>query len=163
MFPPFSLWSLQKTSAFSFYLWSFWLCVIAVIPPFFWGVPQKGGGWVRGGGGSCGERLNKGICFHLYCHHHWQHLGRAERTVMCIGVFVGGIKEILSQVNEGRFTQYNDGWTHGFTADIHLKGPDKYSFRTEGFICRYTYPLQPLPPTWGPKLSFRSLLFVVVI
>lgn len=126
-------------------------------------VSHKKGVGGRGVGGSCGEGLNKGVCFHLYCHHHQQHLGRAERTVMCIGVFVGGIKEILSQVNEGRFTQYNDGWTHGFTADIHLKGPDKYSFRTEGFICRYTYPLQPLAPTWGPKLSSRSLLFVVVI
>lgn len=121
---------------------------------------KKGEG---GGMCSCAERLNKDICFHLFCHHHRQHLARAEQTVTWIGVFVGRIKEMLSQVNEGRFTQYNDGWTHGFTADMHLKGSGKYSFRTEGFICRYTYPLQPPAPTWGPKLSSRSLLFLVVI
>ena len=64
-----------------------------------------------------------------------------------IGVFGGGRKEMLSLLNEGRFTQYNEGWTHGFTADVYLKRPGKYCFGTEGFICRYTYPLQPLPPT----------------
>lgn len=77
-----------------------------------------------------------------------------------IGVFGGGRKEMLSLLNEGRFTQYNEGWTHGFTADVYLKRPGKYCFGTEGFICRYTYPLQPLPPTWGPELSAGSLLFL---
>lgn len=66
---------------------------------------------------------------------------------MWIGVFGGGRKEMLSLLNEGRFTQYNEGWTHGFTADVYLKRPGKYCFGTEGFICRYTYPLQPLAPT----------------
>lgn len=41
---------------------------------------------------------------------------------MWIGVFGGGIKEIASKLNEGSFTQYNEGWTHGFTADGYLKG-----------------------------------------
>lgn len=152
-----------KCCIFFLYLGSFWLCVVSLIPPFFWGVSQKKKKGGRGGMCSCAERLNKDICFHLFCHHHRQHLARAEQTVTWIGVFVGRIKEMLSQVNEGRFTQYNDGWTHGFTADMHLKGSGKYSFRTEGFICRYTYPLQPPAPTWGPKLSSRSLLFLVVI
>lgn len=84
----------------------------------------------------------------------------AERMGMWIGVFGGGIKEMLSKLNEGRFTQYNEGWTHGFTADVYLKRPGKYCFGTEGFICRYTYPLQPLAPTWGPELSSGSLLFL---
>lgn len=56
-------------------------------------------------------------------------------------------KEMLSLLNEGRFTQYNEGWTHGFTADVYLKRLGKYCFGTEGFIYRYTYPLQPLAPT----------------
>lgn len=71
----------------------------------------------------------------------------AERMGMWIGVFGGGRKKMLSWLNEGRFTQYNEGWTHGFTADVYLKRPGKYCFGTEDFICRYTYPLQPLPPT----------------
>lgn len=112
--------------------------------------------------GGLGERLNKDICFQLYCHHHWQHLAcelcRANGNG--IGVFGGGRKEMLSQLNEGRFTQNNEGWTHGFTADVYLKRPGKYCFGTEGFICRYTYPLQPLAPTWGPELSLGSLLFL---
>lgn len=71
----------------------------------------------------------------------------AKQMATRIGVFGGGRKEMLSWLNEGRFTQYNDGWTHGFTADVYLKKPGKYCFRrTEGFICRYTYPLQPLVP-----------------
>ena len=41
---------------------------------------------------------------------------------MWIGVFEGEIKEMLSQVNEGRFTWYNEGPTHVFTADVYLKG-----------------------------------------
>lgn len=84
----------------------------------------------------------------------------AEQMGMWIGVFGGGRKEMLSLLNEGRFTQYNEGWTHGFTADVYLKRPRKYCFGTEGFICRYTYPLQPLAPTWGPELSLGSLLFL---
>lgn len=84
----------------------------------------------------------------------------AEQMGMWIGVFGGGRKEMLSKLNEGRFTQYNEGWTHGFTADVYLKRPGKYCFGTEGFICRYTYPLQPLAPTWGPDLSLGSLLFL---
>lgn len=84
----------------------------------------------------------------------------AERMGTWIGVFGGGRKEMLSQLNEGRFTQNNEGWTHGFTADVYLKRPGKYCFGTEGFICRYTYPLQPLAPTWGPELSLGSLLFL---
>lgn len=85
----------------------------------------------------------------------------AERMGMWIGVFGGGRKEMLSGLNEGRFTQHNEGWTHGFTADVYLKRPGKYCFGTEGFICRYTYPLQPLPPTWGQDLSFGSPLFLI--
>lgn len=84
----------------------------------------------------------------------------AERMAMWMGVFGGGRKKMLSGLNEGRFTQYNEGWTHGFTADVYLKRPGKYCFGTEGFICRYTYPLQPLAPTWGPELSLGSLLFL---
>lgn len=87
----------------------------------------------------------------------------AERMGMWIGVFGGGRKEMLSLLNEGRFTQYNEGWTHGFTADVYLKRPGKYCFGTEGFICRYTYPLQPLAPTWGPELSLGSLLFLLFL
>lgn len=86
-------------------------------------------------------------------------LAVAERMEMWIGVFGGGRKEMLSLLNEGGFTQYNEGWTHGFTADVYLKRPGKYCFGTEGFICRYTYPLQPPAPTWGPELSLGSLLF----
>lgn len=87
----------------------------------------------------------------------------AQRMGMRIGVFGGGRKEMLSLPNEGRFTQYNEGWTHGFTADVYLKRPGKYCFGTEGFICRYTYPLQALAPTWGPELSAGSLLFFFFI
>lgn len=83
----------------------------------------------------------------------------AERMGMWIGVFGGGRKKMLSGLNEGRFTQYNEGRTQGFTADAYLKRPGKYCFGTEGFICRYTYPLQPLAPTWGLELSPGSLLF----
>lgn len=55
-------------------------------------------------------------------------------------------KEILSRrLNEGRFMQNNDGWTRGFTADVYLKRDGKYSFGTEGVICRYTY--HPPPST----------------
>lgn len=46
----------------------------------------------------------------------------AERMEIWIGVFGGGRKEMLSLLNEGGFTQYNEGWTHGFTADVYLKG-----------------------------------------
>ena len=39
-----------------------------------------------------------------------------------IGVFGGEIKEMLSRLNEGRFTRYNEGWTHVFMVDAYLKG-----------------------------------------
>lgn len=76
-------------------------------------------------------------------------------------------KEILSRrLNEGRFMQNNDGWTRGFTADVYLKRDGKYSFGTEGVICRYTYhppPLHHTPPhphcnRWPPHEGRSYLL-----
>jgi len=102
-------------------------------------------------GGVSEEDRTKSFVPQIYCHHQWhQHLSLvscAQRMGVWIGVFGGGRKEMLSLPNEGRFTQYNEGWIHGFTADVYLKRLGKYCFGTEGFICRYTYPLQPLAPT----------------
>lgn len=165
--PPFLFPVTVKSAAFLIFFFKSWvfltLCCLFDSTVLLRCLAKKVVVVVGGGMCSCAKRLNKDICFHLFCHHHWQHRARAEQTLRWIGAFVSRIKEMLSQVNEGRFTQYNDGWTHGFTADMHLKGPGKYSFRTEGFICRYTYPLHPPAPTWGSKLSSKSLLFLLVI
>lgn len=99
-------------------------------------------------------RPNKDICFQLRCHHRRQHLGLVTPSARWRWRGGGGgggwgyleveEKEMLSRrLNEGRFTQNNDGWTRGFTADVYLKRDGKYSFGTEGVICRYTYH----PPT----------------
>lgn len=126
-----------------------------LIPPLFRGLPQTTGGvsqkaWTKTFVSSYIATIAGNI---------WLVSG-AEPMGRWIGVFGGGRKEMLSRLNEGRFTQNNEGWTHGFTADVYLKRPGKYCFGTEGFICRYTYPLQPLAPTWGPELSLGSLLFL---
>lgn len=128
------------------------------------------------------KKLNKDICFQLRCHHRRQHLGLVTPSARRWWRGGGGgggwgyleveEKEMLSRrLNEGRFTQNNDGWTRGFTADVYLKRDGKYSFGTEGVICRYTYqpphpsphtpPLQPLAPTWGPRLSAPSPFYSV--
>lgn len=136
-----------------------WLCVVSLstflISRLFRGLSKTTGGvsekdWTKAFVSSYFATINGNILL-ASC---------AERMAMWMGVFGGGRKKMLSGLNEGRFTQYNEGWTHGFTADVYLKRPGKYCFGTEGFICRYTYPLQPLAPTWGPELSLGSLLFL---
>lgn len=69
------------------------------------------------------------------------------------------------RLNEGRFTQNNDGWTRGFTADVYLKRDGKYSFGTEGVICRYTYHPPPHTPTAtaGPHMRAAAICSIAFL
>lgn len=120
---------------------------------------------------------NKDICFQLRCHHRRQHLGLVTPSARWWwrgggwGYLEVEEKEMLSRrLNEGRFTQNNDGWTRGFTADVYLKRDGKYSFGTEGVICRYTYHSPPAPhhqhtptATAGPHMRAAAICSIAFL
>lgn len=114
-------------------------------------VPRLCRGLWRRTGGSGEKEGNKGVCFQLSCPHHSNIclVSGAERMGRWMWVFGGGRKEMLSPLNEGRFTQYNEGWTHGFTADVYLKRPGKYCFGTDALSADIHIPCNHWPPHEG--------------
>lgn len=74
---------------------------------------------------------------------------------MWMGVCGGEIKPMVSWVNEGRFTQNNEGQTHFFILDVYLK--DSINAVSELKALSADIHIHPAT-TWGLALSPASLL-----